>query len=141
MKRIIAVLLVSILMMSGIAQAAEISLSDLSWEELIALREQISREMMARDQWQSVVVPQGLYQVGKEIPAGKWTVSCAGTYATVIKIGYAVDSLQEFEYPYDHESLYLGESYTFTLVDGMYIMVDVEDAEFTPYTGPGFSFK
>ena len=140
MRKIVAVLLIVLMMAAGIAQA-EITLSDLSWEELVALREQISVEMMARDQWQSVMVPKGLYQVGKEIPAGKWDVTCAGTYATGITIGFKVDSLQKFESPFDYTSVYLGETYTFTLEDGMYILIDIDPAQFTTYTGPGFSFK
>ncbi len=141
MKRIIAVLLVSIMMMAGIAQAAEISLSDLTWDELVTLSEKLTVEMMGRDQWQTVTVPKGLYQVGKEIPAGKWEVSCAGNYATIITYGYNLDSLNKFEYPFNFNTIKLGESYTCTLSDGMYIDIDVDDAQFTTYTGPGFSFK
>lgn len=141
MKKIVAVVLVSVLMLAGIAQAAEISLSDLSWDELVTLSEQVTVEMMARDQWQTVTVPKGLYQVGKEIPAGKWEISCAGNYATGISVGYAVDSLQNFESPYQYISIYLGENYPLTLEEGMYILIDLEAAQFTTYTGPDFAFK
>ena len=54
-------------------------LSALSFDELAALSAQCQAEMMTRDEWQEVTVPQGNYRVGVDIPAGKWVVRCADT--------------------------------------------------------------
>ena len=48
-----------------------------SYTEMAALSAQCQAEMMTRDEWQEVTVPQGNYRVGVDIPAGKWVVRCA----------------------------------------------------------------
>ena len=34
-------------------------------------------EMMKSDKWQEVRVPVGVWEVGKDIPAGHWSITCA----------------------------------------------------------------
>lgn len=76
MKRIAALALALALLIPA-CFAEGIDLSALSFEELAALRNRIQLEMMARDEWQEVTVPAGLWEVGVDIPAGTWLVKCA----------------------------------------------------------------
>ena len=54
--------------------ADDIDLSNMSIEELATLRDRCQAEIMKSDKWQEVTVPAGVYQIGKEIPAGYWTI-------------------------------------------------------------------
>lgn len=74
MKRVFAVAAVFMLLLSS--AIAEINLSNMSVAQLIALKEQINNELMSRPQIKSVTVPQGLWVVGKDIPAGTYTLKC-----------------------------------------------------------------
>ena len=60
MKKLFGLILVGILIMSA-AWAEEIDLSGLSLRELEALRNRCLLEMFAREDWQEVSVPQGVY--------------------------------------------------------------------------------
>lgn len=105
MKKLLALLLIAILLVPALALSdptpvpynkfssifddgkaplykTDIDLSGLSFEDLAALSTQCQAEMMTRDEWQQVTVPQGNYRVGVEIPAGKWVVRCADTFRT-----------------------------------------------------------
>lgn len=161
MKKLLS-LLVSLFLFCSSA-FAEIDLSALTFDELAALRDQCQLEMMSRDQWQEVTVPQGLYEVGVHIPAGDWTIRCAD-------VGRDSYLMQECsirwgegrpgaEYYWDYKTSkgeieifnpnnvnYNGQTSEFTITpevgDFIYIQAEYNRAIFTPYTGvPSFSFK
>jgi len=77
MKRFILCVVFALLAISVLSVSADIDidLSTLSYSELSELVTQAQREMMTRREFQSVEVPGGVYQVGVEIPAGKWTIA------------------------------------------------------------------
>ena len=75
MRKLIAVAMIVPILLS-FALADGIDLSGLSFAELADLRDRCQAEMMIRDEWQEVVVPQGVWEVGTQIPAGKWVVKC-----------------------------------------------------------------
>jgi len=160
MKKIV-VLITSVLLLVSIASAAEdLDLSVYSFEELAALRDRIQLEMMSRDEWQEVEVPQGVYQVGVDIPAGKWTVTCRKGQYTEISFGTKLDnsgdtiafdfggvySLYNAAYnpAYKYYSKADGNplSYTLDAKDGYWVVVAASPAIFAPYTGkPDLGFK
>ena len=85
MKRLIF-LLVSVMMLSvttfivpaGQASAAGLpSLEGLTYDELVALRDQINLAIWNSQEWQEVTVPDGVWKVGEDIPAGHWTIGIA----------------------------------------------------------------
>ena len=78
MKKIAALVLV-ILVLCPAALADPVDLKSLTFEELMQLRDQCQMEMMKRDDWQVVTVPQGLWEVGVHIPAGTWLLRCTDT--------------------------------------------------------------
>ena len=75
MKRIIAFVLVFVCVA---VYAVADTLSDLSFDELIALRGELNKEIMSRPEWKEVEVPAGTWTVGRDIPAGAYCVKIAG---------------------------------------------------------------
>lgn len=155
MKRIIIALMITAAMLCLVAQAESIDLSGLSFEELAALRDRAQMEMMQRDAWQEVTVPQGVYQVGVQIPAGTWTVRCKegsscrvdwGDKLAENGQGIAFSSRSDFERVHNPNSRSYDAGdrieYTFTVYDGEYIIVTDAPATFTPGgVTPSFTFK
>ena len=161
MKKLFALLLILLLIPCAFAES--IDLSGLSFEELAALRDRCQSEMMTRNEWQQVTVPQGLWQVGAQIPAGTWTVRCAdrGRTSYLMKechvdwgIGQPNDKGQ-WDYklkkggviiynPYNDEYKDQVTEVTITLEEGdfVYINPQYNAAVFMPYTGaPDLGFK
>lgn len=85
---------VAMLLAIPAAAVGEIDLSALTWEELLELKSKITMEQWEREEWQEVEVPQGLWVVGEDIPAGKWTVTCKTGYATTVRWGKYLDDSQ-----------------------------------------------
>lgn len=137
--------------------SAEIDLSALTWEELTALKAQITMEQLSRGEWQEVEVPQGIYKVGEDIPAGKWTIRCTKGRSTHIYVGDALekqgtavdltgstDGLWVFVYSADKENDGKNQAFDIDLTEGQYIQIDHCSATFTPFAGKpdlGFKFK
>lgn len=133
MKKVIAIALALILICA--AAYAAIDLSGMSFDELLELRKQVDAALWASDGWQEVTVPQGVYRVGEDIPAGRWCVTPAGNWGT-------------FEiYEADHESYVAGyvvdgsEIVNVTLEDGQWVEISDSAYTFRPYTGAALGFK
>lgn len=74
MKRFLSVLAALAFLAAGSAAADPVDLSGLSFEQLVALREQLNLAIWNSLEWQEVTVPEGLWVVGKDIPAGHWSI-------------------------------------------------------------------
>ena len=79
MKKLFSVILL-VCMIPVFAFAAD--LSDLSFDELIKLRDEINAEIVSRPEWKETEVPAGQWVVGEDIPAGTYSITCA-THALV----------------------------------------------------------
>lgn len=79
MKRLFALLLTA-LMLAGSAAADPVDLSGLSFDELVALRDQLNLAIWNSQEWQEVTVPEGIWIVGQDIPAGHWSVRVAAEH-------------------------------------------------------------
>ena len=80
MKRLVslfAVLLLIFTTTAGLAEYTdpEIDLSQFSFEGLRKLRSAAMWEMIRRDEWQEARIQMGVYEIGVDIPAGKWEIS------------------------------------------------------------------
>mgnify|MGYP006873269303 CR=1 FL=1 len=148
MKKILCIVLAAALIgCLALPVAAEgIDLSALSWDELIALKAEINKELTTRDEWQEVVVPQGVWVVGEDIPEGKWTVRCPAGPCTKIAWSYELaDNGHSIKITLNCDSALIYNKkdaddgdmtqYTFDAKSGMYVCIDFSSAEFTPYTG------
>lgn len=135
---------------------ADVDLSGLSYAELVSLKDQINLAMWACEEWQEVTVPQGVWEVGVDIPAGHWTISPVdGAWASVAYGSVLDASGKSLEYSRDRfsEIIVSPNSRIFTAgqdasqidIDaksGAYIVVDDGDVVFTPYAGkPSLGFK
>jgi len=134
-------------------------LSGLSYEELVALKDCINLAIWESEEWQEVTVPQGVWVVGEDIPAGKWTIKCVdGAFRTEIcwgdylsEDGTSVsDETRGEVYVYisnpEHRLYEAGDmtEYTVTLQVGDYVEVasNEDAAVFMPYAGkPSLGFK
>ncbi len=155
MKRIITLVLV-LLCLAGVASAEAPNLSGMSYEELVALKEQINLAIWNSQEWQEVEVPQGVWVVGKDIPAGKWTIKAADGITANVYWGDELDeSGMELSYSskifeiellysvnYRHYEKGKRTEVTWDMKDGDYFIVDDGIALFTPYSGkPSLGFK
>lgn len=130
-------------------------ISDLSYDELVALRESINLAIWNSQEWQEVTVPPGLWKIGEDIPAGHWTIRLG------VNHGYAYvwyfEEPDEFGKPFaqmtKHASRAIAtedwnafnEEYIheidFDMKDGWYFYCE-NTTVFTPYSGkPDLGFK
>lgn len=153
MKKLISCLCVFALVLTlAPAAFAEWDLSGLSFDELVALKDQINLAIWNSAEWQEVTVPQGVYQVGADIPAGKWTIRPVSGKASIIKTGVSTkDGGASVKADYS-ENIYAPDSImykngsrtelTIELSDGQYVEISVGSVIFTPYSGkPSLGFK
>lgn len=157
MKRILSVVLV--LMLLTPAAMADVDLSALSFDELVALRQQVNQEITKRPEWKEVTVPAGLWKVGEDIPAGKWTISAAPGSWPWVTIGDALNALgtevdtwsstissydtliSKTHSYYEQSHGQYPESFVATLTDGLYVYIENGATIFSPYVGrPSLGF-
>lgn len=150
LSMVLALILAGFLVLTACAESVD--LSALTWEELLELKARITLEQLTRDEWQEVEVPQGVYVVGEDIPAGKWTVkckkgnSCYFEYGEVLSDdGHSIKSEGTYDWVYLYKEA--GEDgkqteYTFEAKEGSYIVIERSPVTFTPFTGkPDLGFK
>lgn len=148
MKKLIAMVTVLMLLASFFVSFAEpetIDLSTMSLEEIALLIQRAQFAMFETVDWQEVTVPAGIYQIGVDIPAGKWNVSMGKNWAR-IKIGAALnDTGNEVDNRSDgYYSVQLNEdvsSRDITFFEGMYVEIYNASLIFRPAVGATFSFK
>lgn len=153
MKRFFSFVLSFALVLSLCAAAfADVDLTGMSFDELVALKDKINLAIWNSQEWQEVEVPQGVWAVGADIPAGKWTIralegdNCGITVGTEVESGgtevkykYGDIVFSESSFMYSPGSLV---EYTVDLQDGEYIEISISSAIFTPYAGkPALGFK
>ena len=137
MKRTISVILCAALVLfASSALAADVDLSSLSYDDLLALKLQVDAEVMARPETKSVSVPIGVYEVGVHIPAGEYTLAQDNGYASI-----TVATASDFS---DYENI-IGTTYIeeagigrFVLEEGQFVNVERGHIVFTTFVGLGF---
>lgn len=155
MKKLLLVLSL-LLAVTICAHAEDIDLSGLSYAELVALKDRINLAMWESDEWQEVIVPQGVWIVGEDIPAGHWTMKPAGN-SVILNIGDRLGpdgiSISSYSSIWVNEFIVSSNSPTFDqfnhrdefsyeLENGHYIIITGSSVVFTPYTGkPDLGFK
>lgn len=156
MKKFLVILLALTLLST--AALAEIDLSGMTYDELVALKDQINLAIWNSQEWQEVTVPIGVWKIGEDIPEGHWTIKPAPGGTTTwgsIKYGTKLDETGKglasdsngFRYS---EMLRLEDSdvsIVLTELDldmkvGTYFIIENCDMIFTPYAGkPSLGFK
>ena len=154
MKKLVSVLCILALVFAlAPAAFAEWDLSGLSFDDLVALRDQAQRVMWESADWQEVEVPQGVWEVGADIPAGKWTILPTPFADTYIKIGNETQNsgtevkskvsqrIKDKDYK-DFDASKDITSWNVDLEEGQFLQVSYGPCIFTPYAGkPSLGFK
>lgn len=153
MKKLICIM---IALLIPVAAFAEVDLTGMSYDELVQLKDQVSLAIWESEEWQEVEVPAGVYTVGEDIPAGKWTIKAADGISVTIEWGDLLDDsgvalswdgkFMEYEYLHSENNKYYEKGdkteITWDIKDGQYILVDDGIAVFMPYAGkPSLGFK
>lgn len=136
MKKV--VMLVLALVLVGAVALAEVDLTGMSYEELVALRDQLDKTIWAMDEWEYVQVPGGDYDIGVDIPAGRWTLVGVDSYSS-FEVYQSRDVKDNYSYDILYESLDHNQHYNITLEDGQYIEISGLIA-FQPYLSAGLRF-
>lgn len=152
MKKLASVLLLIFIFTSACAYS-EIDLSGMTYSELVDLKDKINLAIWQSADWQQVTVPQGIYKVGEDIPAGHWTISAAEGARAYIYCGTEMDNTYvDGEYLSALElispsSVYYEKNQSRLSIDveleeGWLIQIDIGAVVFTPYSGkPDLGFQ
>ena len=154
MKKLITIVITCALALALAGAAwADVDLSGMSFAELAELRTQVQLEMFARQEWQSVQVPQGIYLVGREIPAGQWNVKALETSWTMLEVGRNLDEGgMKLKYPTKVAQAVMGPQcsiykagdcteFAITVEDGDWVRITNGNAIFETFTGVKLGFK
>lgn len=140
MKKLFVVLLaLALLCASSVAEG--IDLSGMSFDELVALRQQVDQAIMQSDGWQEVEVPAGVYTIGEDIPAGRWSVSASSYLVTFTLYPEKSDYTNQTYNFITTSAIQSGDSYTLECSDGNCLEIGGGSMIFRPYTGAALGFK
>lgn len=144
MKKLLSLVLCLLLALAPGASLAEFDLSGMSLADLLKLQQQVTLAMWESSEWQEVEVPAGIYMVGRDIPAGHWTIS--GSDFAYVTWGSKLDQYgATIDYDDTISDAYLEsgdiESVSWNLTDGTYLMIEYCSVVFTPYSGANLGFK
>ena len=155
MRKSFLVLLIIAFLIPQLCIAESIDLSNMSFNELVSLREAINLALWKTEEWQQVTVPAGTYIIGKDIPAGHWTIKPAKYQMCLIWYFKTADfsGKQPADPLNDYYYQGIGDQNTaasvvdmaqidLILIEGFYLAIDYGDAIFEPFTGkPDLGFK
>lgn len=138
MKKV--VMLVLALVLVGAVALAEVDLSGMTFDELVALRKQVDQAIWASDGWQEVKVPAGKYVIGEDIPAGRWTLSCDDS-AAMVNLYKTPEGIDDYDQIVAMASVSAGNPYNIDLEDGQGLYISISAVTFTPYVSANLGFK
>ena len=157
MKKLITIVLILTMILPAAALADLPDISDLSFDELVQLKDQINLAMWNSQEWQEVTVPIGVWVVGEDIPVGHWSISLSpnssAQWASIVYCDRLDSSGTEAGNRYDCKIYaYLDvaaptndrypQKIDLNLQPGTYIIIGHGSVVFTPYSGkPDLGFK
>lgn len=133
-----------IFIMLSTCSLADVDLSNMSFEELLELQQQVNLTIFNSDEWVEVEVPMGVWDIGKDIPAGRWELS-RGPNANTYLSTYVVYYLERHSsgQPDKIRGQYRirdGETLVIELFDGNVLKIEDSSVIFKHYV-PSFNFK
>ena len=78
MKKILSLVVLLAILATTAASAAEIDLSGMTFDELRALQDQLTAEMVKRPECKQTVLPAGRWEAGVDLPCGKYIIQKFG---------------------------------------------------------------
>ena len=159
MKKFLLSILILSFIIPSLALADLPDLSDLSYDELVELKDRINKAMWDSQEWQEVIVPIGVWEVGKDIPVGHWSMSVnpesKSKWGTVIYCDKLDETGKQAGNMFTCKLYYRehlnridcdDETDPITIdidcLDGTFIVIEDAPLLFTPYSGkPSLGFK
>ena len=144
MKKII--LFLALAMLLPTFALADVDLTGMSYDELVSLSKQVGIAIMHSDEFDSVTVPKGIWEVGVDIPEGNWIITPANQMCMIV-YGKSIDEsgndMSQYDSGNSGSDLYnSNDSWRLTAKAGNYICVKIGPAVFTSDTGStGLGFK
>lgn len=146
MKKIVSLLLISILSVSIVANAAasDIDFSNYSFSELVELQQKLNQALWSCDEWIEVEVPLGVWDIGKDIPAGRYELS-PGSNANAYSYPNVIYYLERHENGTPDKirgqyKIKFGETLVIELFDGNVLKIEDTSVIFRIYV-PSFNFN
>ncbi|MBR3795734.1 MAG: hypothetical protein IKK34_06865 [Clostridia bacterium] len=155
MRRLMAFGAASLLLFS--TAAADIDLSGMTYADLVSLKDQLNLAMWESQDWQEVIVPNGTWKIGEDIPAGYWTISSrSDRYNTIIYSNEMGDNGVDLDWVLAPKAIHaticgpdhwmynssMDRYVSIDCKEGFWIQISGGAVQFTPYSGkPSFSFK
>ena len=146
MNKSISVFIVCLMLLIPAFAFAEVDLTGMSYDDLVSLSKQVGMAIMQSDEFDSVTVPMGIWEVGVDIPEGTWIITPEKSMCTVV-YGSALDESGNDMNFFDRGNAYAdlynsSESWRVKATKGNYFMVKYNNAVFTSDTGlTGLGFK
>lgn len=143
MKRALCILIVLLIALPLPCLASEnIDISSMTFDELISLRDKITKEITSRPEWKDVTVPAGVYEIGTDIPAGHWTISYNGNILAMVTYGKSLNASKTDIDDWDVLQMLNPEnkSMSIELKAGYHIVIQGASVSFTPYIRPSLGF-
>lgn len=151
-KWILCLLLVFLFVSTTGLAESQIDIGSMTFDELVELKQQIELAIFESDGWQEVTVPAGIYEVGVDIPAGRWTIAPVDGQTASVAMGTSLAqggaeldeylAIEQITSPNDSYAKYNTiEKVSWTLEEGTYFYISDANVIFTPYTGANLGFK
>lgn len=144
MRKLIAIFICTMLVICA-AQAEELDLESMPLSELLELQSKVNQAIFNSPEWKEVEIPMGVWDIGKDIPAGRWEIA-AGPNAdkyTAPHIWYYLTRSEKNNTPNDLRADYKvkqGETLVIDLYDGNVIKIEDTSLIFRRYVA-SFSFN
>lgn len=118
------------------ANTSHIDLSTLTYSELLNLRSEVECAIIQSEEWRTVTVPVGIYDIGSDIPAGAYSLISAPTNTTTVSL-LVLDSSGATIRTWN--LLTAGsEIGRISFDEGQSILISGGEIVFTPYVGLGW---
>lgn len=150
MEKILIIIIALINLFSG-NSSPEMNIDEMSFSDLITLREEVNSALWGSEELKSVTVPVGVYKIGNEIPVGKWVIRPVEGSTAMIIIGTKTkNNGMEIEPPYWHEQItspsdsyskYNKTSEVVVTLESGYISIGQSPVYFEPYLDEPFEFN
>lgn len=134
MNKILSLVICALILLLPVSALAEPDLSGMSFEELVALRQEIDLLLFGSDEYKEVSVPQGTYTVGTDIPAGTYSLSSELSMMQITTDDSGSIESMVAVYSITSDSPVAKAE----LGDGYIVTISGKNVTFTTYTGLGF---
>ena len=137
MKKILILAMMAALVIAAAASAEDYDFSGKTTAELVEIQQKVNEALWKSDGWNEVTVPGGDYEIGKEIPAGEWSIRPASDSWAYYRIYKGERNTASYDLL---DSGSIEEPIKIILREGQWFQVASGPIIFTTYV-PSFTFK